>query len=172
MSPTLRSPLPSPPFPCQTGSVGSPSHFLRRQECQNTRPAACWDTHATFPKTCGKNTAECAADWIRTRCVATTWRVKCDTRTGHLADNPWLTGEITCLLLYPGTQTTWSVFFVFFITYIRIFIFYLPETLQKALRSDEHTSNYIFETFIFSFFLLSAKYTAVISTKRNPLIRV
>lgn len=53
------------------------SHFLRRQECQNTSPGACWDMHPTFPQTYRKKSQTCCSctHLISTWCVVTAFSV-------------------------------------------------------------------------------------------------
>lgn len=53
LRPILTQPLlprfpPSYPLPNRICRILQ-SHFLRRQECQNTRPVACWNMHPHIP---------------------------------------------------------------------------------------------------------------------------
>lgn len=70
------------------------SHFLRRQECQNTRPATCSNMHPTFRQLTGKKKPQMCCSYnhlISTECVATSLKVKCSVSTGREADTYWLT---------------------------------------------------------------------------------
>lgn len=84
------------------------SHFLRRQECQNTRPAACWDMHPALPQTYRKKPwmwGSCS-HLISTWCVATTFCVKCHECTARIADSDWLTTEIRLSATPPCPSLT------------------------------------------------------------------